>query len=186
MSRLVVLAGPTAVGKGTLVHALLERNPHVWLSISATTRSPRPGERDGEHYHFVSEQEFSRMVEEGELLEWATVHGNHRYGTPRAPVEEHVAAGRPALLELDLQGVRQVRETMPQALFVFVEPPSMEELVRRLVSRGTEDHAERERRLRTAEVEMAAVKEFDTVIINDDLDTAVAQLEKLVLADTVR
>lgn len=183
MTRLVVLAGPTAVGKGTLVAALRARNPDIWLSISATTRSPRPGERDGEHYHFVSEDEFSRMVEKGELLEWATVHGKHRYGTPRGPVEENLAAGRASLLELDLQGARQVRATMPQALFVFIEPPSMEELVRRLVARGTEDDLEREQRLRTAEVEMAASKEFDRIIINDDLDTAVTQLEKLILHD---
>ncbi|WP_084039961.1 guanylate kinase [Demequina sp. NBRC 110053] len=181
MTRLVVLAGPTAVGKGTLVRALRERNPDIWLSVSATTRSPRPGEVEGEHYHFVSEAEFSRMIEHGELLEWATVHGRHRYGTPRAAVEEHLAAGDPSLLEIDLQGARQVRATMPEALYVFIEPPSVEELVRRLVGRGTEDDLERERRLRTAEVEMAASKEFDVIIINDDLDTAVQQLEKLVL-----
>ncbi|WP_084103701.1 guanylate kinase [Demequina sp. NBRC 110056] len=181
MTRLVVLAGPTAVGKGTLVRALRERNPDIWLSVSATTRSPRPGEVDGEHYHFVSDDEFSRMIERGDLLEWATVHGTHRYGTPRAAVEENLAAGVPSLLEIDLQGARQVRAAMPEALYVFVEPPSMDELVRRLVGRGTEDDLERERRLRTAEVEMAASKEFDVIIINDDLDTAVSQLEALVL-----
>ena len=183
MSRLVVLAGPTAVGKGTLVQGLRERNPQVWFSISATTRAPRPGEIDGEHYHFVSDAEFTRMVDDGELLEWATVHGAHRYGTPRGPVEERLAAGVPALLELDLQGARQVRHTMPEALFVFIEPPSMAELVRRLVGRGTEDDAEREVRLRTAQVEMAAADEFDVVIVNDDLDQAIAQLEKVVLED---
>ncbi|WP_297083102.1 guanylate kinase [uncultured Demequina sp.] len=184
MTRLVVLAGPTAVGKGTLVRALRDRNPDIWLSVSATTRAPRPGEIDGEHYHFVSDQEFSRMIEHGELLEWATVHGTHRYGTPRAAVLEHLEAGHPSLLEIDLQGARQVRASMPEALFVFVEPPSMDELVRRLVGRGTEDDLERERRLRTAEVEMAAAREFDRIIINDDLDAAVRHLETIVLDPT--
>lgn len=165
------------------MQGLRERNPQVWFSISATTRAPRPGEVDGEHYHFVSDAEFTRMIEAGELLEWATVHGTHRYGTPRGPVDSQLAAGRPALLELDLQGARQVRVTMPDALFVFIEPPSMAELVRRLVGRGTESDEEREVRLRTAQVEMAAAEEFDTVIVNDDLDQAIAQLEKLVLED---
>lgn len=181
MTRLVVLAGPTAVGKGTLVRALRERNPDIWVSVSATTRSARPGEVDGVHYHFVSEVDFSRMIEGGQLLEWATVHGTHRYGTPRGPVDEHLAAGVPSVLEIDLQGARQVRCAMPEALYVFIEPPSMEELERRLVGRGTEDDLERERRLLTAQIEMAASKEFDVIIINDDLDTAVGQLEKLVL-----
>ena len=123
------------------------------------------------------------MIEAGELLEWATVHGTHRYGTPRAPVEQRLAAGTPALLELDLQGTRQVRVTMPNALFVFIEPPSMEELVRRLVGRGTESDVERAVRLQTAQVEMAAAEEFDTIIVNDDLERAIAQLEKVVLED---
>lgn len=121
------------------------------------------------------------MIERGELLEWATVHGKHRYGTPRRPVAEHLAAGRPSLLEIDLQGARQVRETMPEALYVFIEPPSMDELVNRLVGRGTENASERARRLLTAETEMAAAKEFDVIIVNDDLDTAVTQLETVVL-----
>ncbi len=181
MTRLVVLAGPTAVGKGTLVRALRERNPEIWLSVSATTRPPRPGEIDGEHYHFVSEDEFSQMIDRGELLEWAVVHGRHRYGTPRVPVDEHLAADVPSLLEIDLQGVRQVRDTMPEAFYVFIEPPSVEELVRRLVGRGTEQEEERQRRLRTAEVEMAAATEFDQIIVNDELDRAVEELEALVL-----
>lgn len=179
----MVLAGPTAVGKGTLVHRLRERNPQVWFSVSATTRAPRPGEVDGEHYHFVSDAEFSRMTQAGELLEWATVHGKHRYGTPRGPVEQRLAADIPALLELDLQGARQVRDTMPDALFVFIEPPSMDELVRRLVGRGTESDAERAVRLETAQIEMAAAPEFDVRIVNDDIDQAVAQLEQVVLND---
>lgn len=181
MTRLVVLAGPTAVGKGTLLRALLERNPDVWVSVSATTRPARPGETDGIEYRFVSEEEFTDLVSAGEMLEWATVHGVHRYGTPRTPVLEALAAGRPALLEIDLQGARQVRETMPDALFVFVEPPSWEELERRLVGRGTESPDERARRLETARLELAAAEEFDRVIVNDDVDTAAAALERLVL-----
>ncbi|WP_062078859.1 guanylate kinase [Demequina globuliformis] len=181
MGRLVVLAGPTAVGKGTLLKALLERHPEVWVSVSATTRPARPGERDGEDYHFVSDERFDALVSDDGLLEWATVHGKHRYGTPRQPVLDAVAAGRPAVLEIDLDGVRQVRTTMPEAHFVFVAPPSWEELVRRLEGRGTESEAERERRLTTARQEMAAINEFDEVVVNDDLDAALERLEGIVL-----
>jgi guanylate kinase len=181
MTRLVVLAGPTAVGKGTLVRALRDHSPDVWVSVSATTRSPRPGEVDGVDYHFVSDREFDELVKRGEMLEWAVVHGVHRYGTPRNAVEEHLAAGVPSILEIDLQGARQVRETMPEALFVFVAPPSWEELVRRLVGRGTETASERERRLETARAELAAADEFDVTIINDELERAVAELERIVL-----
>lgn len=181
MTRLVVLAGPTAVGKGTLVRALRERNPEVWVSVSATTRPPRPGEVDGVHYHFVTDDDFDRMVEDGELLEWATVHGVHRYGTPRGPVEERLAAGTPALLEIDLQGARQVKQAMPNALFVFVLPPTWDELVKRLEGRGTEDAVERQRRLATARDELAASDEFDVHIVNDDLEEAVDELERCVL-----
>jgi guanylate kinase len=179
-SRLVVLAGPTAVGKGTLAAVIREEHPEVWISVSATTRAPRPGERDGVHYWFVSDPEFDRMVAEGELLEWAVVHGTARYGTPRPPVEEALAAGRQALLELDLQGARQVRETMPEACFVFLKPPSWEELVRRLVGRGTESSAERERRLDTARTELAAEEEFDVTIVNREIHDAAEQLVKLI------
>lgn len=178
--RLTVLAGPTAVGKGTVVAALRERHPEIWVSVSATTRPPRPGEVDGVHYRFVSPEEFTRLVERGELLEWAVVHGAHRYGTIRAPVEEVLAEGRPALLEIDLKGARQVRRAMPDARFVFLAPPSWEELVRRLVGRGTETPAERERRLGTAREELAAVAEFDDVIVNDDVDRAADELARLV------
>ncbi|OZB47358.1 MAG: guanylate kinase [Cellulomonas sp. 14-74-6] len=175
-ARLTVLAGPTAVGKGTVSADVRARYPQVWLSVSATTRSPRPGEVDGVHYRFVSEAEFDRMVAAGELLEWAVVHGRHRYGTPRGPVEQRLAAGEPVLLEIDLQGARQVRESMPGARFVFLAPPSWDELVRRLVGRGTEDEAERERRLATARVELAAEPEFDHVIVNDDVHRATDEL----------
>lgn len=175
-ARLTVLAGPTAVGKGTVSADVRARYPQVWLSVSATTRSPRPGEVDGVHYRFVSEAEFDRMVAAGELLEWAVVHGRHRYGTPRGPVEQRLAAGEPVLLEIDLQGARQVRQSMPGARFVFLAPPSWDELVRRLVGRGTEDEAERERRLATARVELAAEPEFDHVIVNDDVHRATDEL----------
>ena len=182
MSRLIVLAGPTAVGKGTVVRALREREPDVWISVSATTREPRAGEIDGVHYYFVTPEEFDAMIAGGELLEWATVHGVHRYGTPRGPVTSHLAVGIPTLLEIDLQGARQVRETMPDALFVFLAPPSWEELVSRLVGRGTEGEEERERRLATARLELEAESEFDAVIVNDTVEAAAAQLERLIEA----
>ena len=171
-----MLAGPTAVGKGTVSADVRSRHPEVWLSVSATTRPARPGEVDGVHYHFVTPERFDAMVRDGELLEWAVVHGAHRYGTPRTPVLDTLAAGRPALLEIDLQGARQVRATMPDALFVFLAPPSWEELVRRLVGRGTETPAERERRLGTARVELAAEAEFDVTIVNDDVHRAADEL----------
>ncbi|MCV2394598.1 guanylate kinase [Actinotalea sp. M2MS4P-6] len=174
--RLTVLAGPTAVGKGTVSADVRARYPEVWLSVSATTRAPRPGEVDGVHYHFMSAEQFDRMVEAGEFLEWAVVHGRHRYGTPRGPVLTHLAAGDPALLEIDLAGARQVREAMPEARFVFLAPPSWEELERRLVGRGTEDAEERERRLATARVELDAEPEFDHVIVNDDVRRATDEL----------
>ena len=175
-ARLTVLAGPTAVGKGTVSADVRSRYPDVWLSVSATTRDPRPGEVDGVHYHFVGPEAFARMVAGGELLEWAVVHGRNSYGTPRAPVLERLAAGQPALLEIDLAGARQVRLAMPEARFVFLAPPSWEELVRRLVGRGTEDDEERARRLATAQVELAAESEFDHVIVNDDVHAATDRL----------
>ncbi|MFC6697678.1 guanylate kinase [Nocardioides daphniae] len=179
-SRLVVLAGPTAVGKGTVAAQMRAANPDVWISVSATTRPPRPGEVDGVHYLFVSDEEFDRMVEQAELLEWAVVHKAARYGTPRRPVEEALAAGRPAMLEIDLQGARQVRRTMPEALFVFLAPPSFEELERRLVGRGTETEEERTRRLETAREELAAESEFDVTIVNHEVPAAVDELVTLI------
>jgi guanylate kinase len=178
-ARLTVLAGPTAVGKGTVSADIRARYPQVWLSVSMTTRAPRPGEVDGLHYHFVSPERFDEMAERGELLEWAVVHGRNRYGTPRGPVEERLAAGEPALLEIDLQGARQVRESMPDARFVFLAPPSWDELVRRLVGRGTEDEEERERRLASARVELAAESEFDHVVVNDDVHRATDEIVRL-------
>lgn len=164
------------MGKGTVSADLRARYPDIWISVSATTRAQRPGEVDGVHYHFVSEETFDAYVEQGQLLEWARVHGRHRYGTPRGPVEAKLAAGEPALLEIDLAGARQVRAAMPQARFVFLAPPSWEELVRRLVGRGTEDEAERERRLATARVELAAEGEFDVTVYNDDVRRATDEL----------
>ncbi|HEX6516893.1 MAG TPA: guanylate kinase [Nocardioidaceae bacterium] len=178
-SRLTVLAGPTAVGKGTVAADIRANHPEVWISVSVTTRHPRPGEVHGRHYWFVTDEEFDRLVERGELLEWAVVHKQARYGTPRRPVEEALAAGRPALLEIDLQGARQVRASMPEALFVFLKPPSWEELVRRLVGRGTETEHERARRLETAREELAAEPEFDVTVVNTEVHAASEELVAL-------
>ena len=182
-SRLVVLAGPTAVGKGSVAAAVRERHPDVWISVSATTRSPRPGEQHGVHYFFVSDEEFDDMVGRGDLLEWAVVHQSARYGTPRGPVEEALAAGRLALLEIDLQGARQVRSTMPDAHFVFLKPPSWDELVRRLVGRGTETESERSRRLETAVEELAAEREFDVTVVNHEIHAAADELVALMMLE---
>ncbi|MGZ4504770.1 MAG: guanylate kinase [Nocardioidaceae bacterium] len=184
-SRLTVLAGPTAVGKGTVAADVREHHPEVWISVSVTTRKPRPGEVHGRHYLFVSDEEFDLLVEAGELLEWAVVHKAARYGTPRKPVEQALAAGRPALLEIDLQGARQVRQSMPDALFVFLKPPSWEELARRLVGRGTESAEERERRLDTAREELAAEGEFDVTVVNTEVHVASEQLVALMTGSRI-
>jgi guanylate kinase len=180
-ARLTVLAGPTAVGKGSVSADIRAHHPEIWISISATTRAPRPGEVHGVHYWFVTEAEFDRMVAAGELLEWAVVHRAARYGTPRQPVEEAVAAGRPALLEIDLQGARQVHAALPEAFMVFLAPPSWEELVRRLVGRGTEGAEERERRLATARLELAAEAEFDATVVNTEIHDAAEELVALMV-----
>ena len=177
---LTVLSGPTAVGKGTVVTRLAVDHPEIFVSVSATTRPPRPGEVDGKHYLFVSPAEFDALIADGALLEWAVVHGVHRYGTPRAPVLAALAGGRPALLEIDLQGARQVRASWPSATFVFLAPPSWEELVRRLVGRGTETPEQREQRLATARAELAARVEFDHVVVNAEVGQAVEDLVALV------
>lgn len=176
--RVVVVAGPTAVGKGTVTRRLLEKYPEVYLSVSATTRDPRPGEVDGIHYFFWSPERFDDAVKDGDMLEWALVHGRNRYGTPRSAVEAARAEGRAVILEIDLEGARQVRSSMPDARFVFLAPPSWDVLVERLVGRGTESPEEQERRLETARVEMAAEEEFDLTIVNDDLDAAVDALAR--------
>ncbi len=178
-SRLVVLAGPTAVGKGTVSAYIRENYPDVMLSVSATTRRPRPGEIDGVHYYFVSDEEFDRKIAAGELLEWAVVHNSYRYGTPRPPIDAALAAGRRVMLEIDLQGARQVREVMPEALLVFLLPPSWEELVRRLIGRGTEQPEEQQRRLDTAKVELAAQDEFDAKVVNREVGQAAREVVEL-------
>lgn len=178
-SRLVVLAGPTAVGKGTVAAHIKEHHPEILLSVSATTRAPRPGEVDGEHYFFVDDAEFDRLIETGELLEWATVHNASRYGTPRGPVERAIAAGDSVLLEIDIQGARSVRRAMPEATLVFLQPPSWAELVRRLVGRGTEGPAEQQRRLETAKVELASADEFDHQVVNHEVSEAAQKVVDL-------
>ena len=163
-----------------MVARLAEEHPEIFVSVSATTRPPRPGEVHGRHYLFVSPAEFDALIAEGALLEWAVVHGTHRYGTPGAPVLAALDAGRPALLEIDLQGARQVRASWPSANFVFLAPPSWEELVRRLVGRGTEAPEQREQRLATARAELAAQVEFDQVVVNGEVGQAVKDLVALV------
>jgi len=173
--RLVVVTGPSGVGKGTVVAALRALRPDVWVSVSATTRPPRPGEVDGVAYHFWSDERFDRTVADGGFLEWAQFSGN-RYGTPRAEVEEHLAAGIPVLLEIELQGARQVRTSMPEAFLVFLSPPSWAVLEARLRGRGTEDEATIARRLARGREELAAAGEFDAVVINDEVPRAARQL----------
>lgn len=177
--RLTVLAGPTAVGKGTVSTYIRDHYPEVLLSVSATTRAPRPGEVDGVNYLFVSDEAFTAMVEADEFLEHATVHNQSRYGTPRTPIEHALANGSPVLLEIDIQGARQVKQRMPDARLVFLLPPSWEELVRRLTGRGTETAQEQARRLETAKVELAAQDEFDESIVNDTVPEAARRLVEL-------
>jgi guanylate kinase len=176
--RLTVLSGPSGVGKGSVIAVVRRRHPDVWLSVSVTTRPPRPGEVDGVHYHFVAAQKFDRMVAAGELLEHASYAGSS-YGTPRAPVDERLAQGVPALLEIELQGARQVRAAMPDAQLVFLAPPTFDELARRLTGRGTEDPDRVRRRLDLARVEIAAEDEFDVTVVNDDLERAADRLVAL-------
>lgn len=179
-SRLVVLAGPTAVGKGTVSTYIRENYPDVHLSVSATTRKPRPGEVDGVNYYFVSDEEFDRLERSGEMLETATVHNAYRYGTPRPPIDRAIAEGKSVLLEIDIQGARSVKKAMPEAVLVFLLPPTWEELVRRLIGRGTEDSAEQARRLATAKVELAAQDEFDFRVVNREVSTAAQEVVDLI------
>jgi guanylate kinase len=174
---LTVITGPSGVGKGTLVRRLLERHPQLWLSVSATTRSPRAGEVEGQHYLFLTRLAFEALVAGGGLLEWAEFAGN-AYGTPRRPVEERLASGQPVLLEIELEGARQVRHSFPTARLLFIAPPSLAELERRIRGRGSEAEAAIERRLARARVELEARGEFDALVVNDNLEQALAELEK--------
>ncbi|MBL7501482.1 guanylate kinase [Frankia sp. CNm7] len=179
---LTVLSGPSGVGKGTVVAAVRRLFPDVWVSVSVTTREPRPGETEGVEYHFVDRDQFERMVKDDEFVEHAEFAGNS-YGTPRAPLERRLAAGLPALLEIELQGARQVRAAMPASRFVFLAPPSWDELVRRLTGRGTEAPEVVARRLERARVELAAEKEFDAVVVNDDVEVAASRLVSLMTTE---
>ena len=179
MGRVVVITGPSGVGKGTLIRTLRERLPELELSVSATTRAPRPGERDGVDYHFLSDADFQRRVDAGEFVEHATYAGR-RYGTLRSELERRTAAGRPVVLEIEVQGARQVRETLPEAVQVFVAPPSLEALRARLVGRGTDDLETVAARLAVAREELSARDKFAHVVVNDRLEDAVAELERIV------
>jgi guanylate kinase len=179
VARVVVITGPSGVGKGTLIRSLRERMPELELSVSATTRAPRPGEQDGVDYHFLDDADFQRRVDAGEFVEHATYSGR-RYGTLRAELERRLDAGHPVVLEIEVQGARQVRRTMPEALQVFIAPPSRDALRARLVGRGTDDTDQVEARLRTADAELEAQDEFAKVVVNDRLEDAVNELTAVV------
>jgi guanylate kinase len=179
--RLIVLTGPSGVGKGTLLRSLLKRHSELYLSTSVTTRAPRIGEVDGKDYYFVSRPEFDRMVAANELLEWAEFAGNC-YGTPRRPVEQQVAQGNWVVLEIELEGARQIRQTFPEALRIFILPPSMLELELRIRNRGTESEDAIARRLERARAEIDAASEFDIQVINDDLEKALGLIEDALFA----
>ncbi|PSN18904.1 guanylate kinase [filamentous cyanobacterium CCP5] len=176
LGRLVVFTGPSGVGKGTLLHALLERHPDLHLSISATTRDPRPGEEHGQNYYFLSKDEFNQMVEQGEFLEWAEFAGNC-YGTPKAAVMQTIRQGQWVILEIEVEGARQVRRSFPDAFQVFIMPPSIAVLEERLRQRGHDSEPAIQRRLQRATAEMKAAPEFDCQVVNDDIDKALDQLE---------
>ncbi len=181
-NKLTVIAGPTAVGKGTVVKHILENYPNIHLSVSATTRAPRPGEIDGKDYYFLTHEAFDELIAAGEMLEWATVHGVNKYGTPTAPIVEALARGQQVILEIDIQGARQVKAAMPSASLVFIAPPSWDELVRRLTGRGTETPEEQEVRLATARQELASQSEFDHVVINEEVARCAAEVVDLMQA----
>ena len=178
--KLIVLTGPSGVGKGTLVQILLQRHPEIYLSISATTRSPRPGETSGKHYYFVSRTDFEKMISDRHLLEWAEFAGNY-YGTPRLPVEQQIAEGKTVLLEVELEGANQISTSCPDALRIFILPPSFSALEQRLRDRATDSNSAIDSRLKRAQIEIASAGEFDVQITNDDLETALHQLESAIL-----
>jgi guanylate kinase len=179
VAKIFVITGPSGVGKGTLIRGLLDRVPELELSVSATTRPPRPGERDGVDYHYLSDAEFNERVAAGDFVEHASYSGN-RYGTLRSELERRLRAGIPVVLEIEVQGARQVREAMPDAVAVFIAPPSREALRSRLIGRGTDTREQIERRLRTADEELAAQPEFAHVVINDRLEDSIDELERIV------
>lgn len=179
--KLIVLTGPSGVGKGTLLQSLLQRHPELYLSISATTRQPRPGEIDQQHYYFVTRDEFEKMVQAGELLEWAEYAGNY-YGTPLAPVEQQIQLGRLVILEIEVVGARKIHDTFPAALRIFILPPSLDELEQRLRSRGQDSEEAISKRMNRAKAEIDAAEEFDLQIVNDDLETALSSIESAIFA----
>lgn len=181
VGRLIVITGPSGVGKGTLIKALLKKHPELRLSVSATTRSPRPGEEEGVHYYFTERSQFERMVAQGEFLEWAEFAGNC-YGTPRHAVEAMLQRGEWVVLEIELEGARQVRHTFPSAYRVFILPPSIEELESRIRNRGQDSDEAIARRLQRAQAEIDAASEFDIQIVNDDFDATLKHLEDVILA----
>ena len=174
--RLIVLTGPSGVGKGTLLRSLFQRHPELYLSVSVTTRAPRPGEIEGKHYYFISRSQFEQMVATQQLLEWAEYAGNY-YGTPRRQVEEQIQQGQWVILEIELEGARQIQHTFPSALRIFIMPPSLAELEQRIRGRGQDSEAAIAKRLSRAEAEIAAADEFDLQIINDELETALINME---------
>lgn len=181
----VVLSAPSGAGKTTLARMLVDRNDHMVFSLSATTRPPRPGETDGQDYHFVDDDTFDRMIEHNKLAEWAVVHGR-RYGTPRQEITDAIQQGRTVVLDIDVQGARQMRKMFPGALMIFVLPPSADELARRLTGRASEEDTERRRRLSNARKELEAVPEFEYVVVNDDLEQAYGEIEAIVRAEWAR
>ncbi len=183
MDGVFVITGPSGVGKGTLIAALRERHPELELSVSATTRRPRPGEEDGVAYHFLTEEDFDRRLARGEFVEHASYAG-HRYGTLRAELDRRSRGGAPVVLEIELQGARQIRAAMPDAVAIFIAPPSLEQLRERLAGRGAEDPATVARRLAIAETELAAREEFRFVVVNDELERAADELEAIYLQYT--
>lgn len=181
----VILAAPSGTGKTTIAHTLVDRHPHFVFSVSATTRTPREGEVDGEDYDFVSRDDFVEMIAAGELVEWAEVHGN-LYGTPLRNLDAAADRGEHALLDIDVQGARQIRDRVPEAVLIFIFPPTAGDLVTRLTRRGTEGHHEVTRRLRAAQGELEAARDFDYIVVNDDLERAVAQVRAIVEAESHR
>ncbi len=174
--KLIVLTGPSGVGKGTLMRSLLARHPELYYSVSATTRSPRPGEIDGKDYYFISRSKFEQLVAAGEFLEWAEFAGNY-YGTPREPVINQICSGKLVLLEIELEGARQIRRSFPEALSIFILPPSFSELEKRIRTRGQDSEEAIARRLRRAQEEINAADEFDIQIVNDDFETTLKSIE---------